>query len=1251
MHVAVKTVAVQTPITQISQEQQKQGQARRKTRGNRKRKRPRFKQVHSNPRVHTQQLEVEWKIAPNVKPKAVSVTECQKQAEQNEMEKQTEITKEKELGTPDLSHTVLRVLARVDGLDVVVLIDAGASHDFMSKRLAKRLGLKTTETGAMNIKFGDGRSRMQEGHKSEAVVLAMDNWIELREFNIISHLADELVLGKPWLTRWNPTIDWRQNHLSILDEERGTVTEIEAMRDKVDPTLQFISATQANKALRRGDEAFVVWVLNSEMSDEKRKYTIQCENAKQKQQVKTLLESYEDCLPESVTTLPPKRHVNHRIDVVPGASPPHRKPFRLSQPQMVELKKVLEKLVEKGYIRPSVSPFGAPVFFVPKPDGTLRFICDWRQLNKITIKNKACIPNVDDLFDRVQGAKFFSHMDLHVGYNQVLINEEDIHKTAIATPFGHFEWVVMGLGMTNAPSTFQTLMNDVFRTLLFDFVVVFLDDILVFSTSFDEHLRHLRAVFDVLREQKLFAKPSKCIFGAKEVKFLGHIISGTELKADPGKLECVASWKPPTQVGELRTFLGFANYFRRFIQDFAAVAEPLDRLLKKYESFVWGSSQQEAFDALRVRLLTAPVLRLPDVKRQFRVDTDASDTRVAAVLLQQWGQEWHPVSYISRRLTDAETRYTTSEKEALAAVWALTMWRLYLFAHFELMTDNRTLAHLQSKPQLTRREMGWVDFLAEFDFDIIYRRGVENGAADALSRADSAGVSGEMSAIESVVGIAATVIQEIKDGYKKDKFFVRILEDLSVATGSGATKSCFSLSGELLWRVHDDGTRRVCIPLLPKVRLLLLQQFHDCVIAGHAGRERTFSRIQRTCFWPDMYKDVRKFVRSCDSCQRVKSVNQPLAARLQPLPIPEDRWESVSLDLVTDLPKTKSGLDSIVTFTDRLSKRVHLAAIRKAISASQLARVFVDKVFVLHGMPRSLVSDRDPRFTSEFWNELFRLLGTKLQMSTANHPQTDGQSEATNKTVEQTLRAFVNYRMDNWDELLPLVEFAINDSVQTSSGMSPFFADTGRHPVTPATLLVPMNGGQKLGDAQRFLDHQAAVLREVKDNLVVAQQRQIASANVHRRHRIFQVGDLVLVSTDYLLSPEQRQRPKRKLLPTWQGPWEIVEVVSHSAYRLRLPVEVKAHPVLSVEALRRYVVNEWPDREVPPPPPVPSFDDPTEMEEEVEEVLDKKVVRGRVFYLAKWAGKPLHEATWLPEANFCDEDGTVTDALLRFQAR
>ena len=342
-------------------------------------------------------------------------------------------------------------------------------------------------------------------------------------------------------------------------------------------------------------------------------------NGSKHQELLALLRKHAQSFPSELPkSLPPLRSVNHDIDIVGCDSPPSRPPIRLSQPELDELQRQLEDLLRRGFIEPSKSPFGAPVFFVKKADGTLRLVCDWRQLNKVTIKTQACLPSVDDLFDTVQGSRYFSRLDLMSGYNQVRVNPPDIPKTAINTAFGHFQFTVMGFGLTNAPATFTALMNHILRPFLRRSVVVFLDDILIFSRSWQDHLKHLDEVLSALEQEKMFCKPSKCLFAASKVKFLGHVVSGECLEADPDKLSVVQTWPCPESVSDVRKFLGFANFFRRFIERFAAISRPLEELTGKYAQFCWTPACQRAFDCLRQALVSAPVLRLPDTNKLFR---------------------------------------------------------------------------------------------------------------------------------------------------------------------------------------------------------------------------------------------------------------------------------------------------------------------------------------------------------------------------------------------------------------------------------------------------------------------------------------------------------------------------------------------------------------------------------------------------------------------------------------------------------
>ena len=353
-----------------------------------------------------------------------------------------------------------------------------------------------------------------------------------------------------------------------------------------------------------------------------------------------------------------------------------------------------------------------------KADGSLRLVCDWRQQNKITIDNEACLPNMDDLFDTVKGCKYFTKLDLHSGYNQVRIRENDIPKTAINTPLGHFQFRVMGFGLCNAPATFQSLMNEVLRPYLRKFVVVFLDDILIFSKTWEEHLTHVRKIFTALCEQQLYCKPSKCLFGATETLYLGHIITGSTIAPDPQKLEAVKEWPVPKSVSYVRSFLGFANFFRRFVPHHADIARHLHEVTGRNAHFSWNSERQRSFELLKEALLNPPVLQLANTSQPFQVHTDASDLAIGAVLLQEDEQGQHPMAYASRKLTAAERNYTITEWETLAVVYALSTWKLYLYKHFDVFTDNQAVVYLRYKPHLSKREARWAEFWAEVHFTI-----------------------------------------------------------------------------------------------------------------------------------------------------------------------------------------------------------------------------------------------------------------------------------------------------------------------------------------------------------------------------------------------------------------------------------------------------------------------------------------------------------------------------------------------------
>ena len=656
-------------------------------------------------------------------------------------------------------------------------------------------------------------------------------------------------------------------------------------------------------------------------------------------QLLELLKEYQNVFPKTLPTrLPPLRQVNHEIDLELGSKPPSRALYRLSQPQLDELQAQLSALLEKGLIEPSKSPFGAPVFFLKKTDRSWRLVCDWRELNRITVKNEACLPNTDDLFDTIQGSKYFTKLDLHSGYNQVRVRESDIPKTAINTHLGHFQYKVMGFGLCDAPATFMSLMNHILRPYLRRFVVVFLDDILIFSRNWEEHLTHLRTALQTQRD------PSKCGIGSSEVLYMGHLLSGKTISPNPTKLEAVADWPRPQTVSQVRSFLGIANYFRRFIQHYAKIASPLDEVTGKGTKFSWNQERQSAFEALKTALLQAPVLRLANVAKPFKVHTDASDFVIGAVLLQEFNGGWHPVAFVSRKLNPAERNYTITEKETLAVIYALKCWRLYLFKHFDLYKDNQAVTYLRTKTHLRPRDARWVEFLADYFFSIHHIPGQENTADPLTRQTDS---SPEVNSLEYSLDIHPDDAKLIAEGYDEDPELLHIIKRLSSTSKDDAFHDRY-LWDETRQRLYliDSQPACLCIPREP-MRLKILQDHHDCSVAGHPGRDRTLWNVSKFFFWPGMGKTVKELVRTCELCQRSKS-SRTKVGLLQPLPVPKEPWEDIRMDLVMGLPCTGRHNDAVFVLVDRLTKYVHLVPTTSTISAKGAARLYIDHVFCHH---------------------------------------------------------------------------------------------------------------------------------------------------------------------------------------------------------------------------------------------------------------------------------------------------------------
>ncbi|GKA33275.1 putative reverse transcriptase domain-containing protein [Tanacetum coccineum] len=414
-----------------------------------------------------------------------------------------------------------------------------------------------------------------------------------------------------------------------------------------------------------------------------------------------VVRDFPEIFPEDLPGLPLVRQVEFQIDLIPGAAPVARAPYRLALSEMQELSNQLQELADRCFIRPSTSPYGAPVLFVKKKDGSFRMCIDYQELNKLTIKNRYPLPRIDDLFDQLQGSSIYSKIDLRSGYHQLRVRDEYIPKTAFRTRYGHYEFQVMPFGLTNAPVVFMDLMNRVCKPYLDKFVIVFIDDILIYSRNKEEHADHLRIILELLRKEKLYAKFSKCDFWIRIVQFLGHLIDNQGLHVDPAKIEAVKNWASPTTPTEIRQFLGLIGYYRRFIKDFSKIAKFLTELIQKNKKYIWGEKQESAFQLLKQKLCEAPILALPEGNNDFVVYCDASLQGLGAVLMQRE----KVIAYASRQLKPHEENYTTHDLELGAVVFALKIWRHYLYGTKGTMfTDHKSLQHILDQKELNMKQ-------------------------------------------------------------------------------------------------------------------------------------------------------------------------------------------------------------------------------------------------------------------------------------------------------------------------------------------------------------------------------------------------------------------------------------------------------------------------------------------------------------------------------------------------------------------
>jgi hypothetical protein len=1088
-------------------------------------------------------------------------------------------------------HATVKLHSQYYHTDVQALVDSGATDNFISPTLVKQCRIHTrTLEEPRTIRNVDG-TKNTNGEADTVVLLEIKykGNFTAQTFFVIDLGDDRMLLGMPFLAATNPEIDWTRGIFpgDIQAATPGAVIKgaiIAATRDAQEWTPHSRSKPLTYSEPPKGYDHYKSPIfLNVEPEDyafirrTTKATTLAAEAADKtkrtwQEQVPMEYHKYGKVFSEKAShRFPGPRPWDHAIDLMPNAPKMlDCKTYPLAIGQQDLLDQFLAEHLQKGYIRTSKSPYASPFFFIKKKDGKHRPVQDYRKLNEVTVRNTYPLPLIKELIHQLVGKQWFTKFDIRWGYNNVRIKEGDEWKAAFKTNRGLFEPTVMFFGLTNSPATFQTMMDAIFREeVASGDVIIYMDDILIATTgSLDHHRNMVAHILSKLREHDLFLKPEKCHFHKQEVEYLGVIVGKGHVKMDPVKVQAITDWPTPTNLHELRSFLGFGNYYKDFIPAYSHITRPLHDLTKKNTPWHWDDSQRTAFHLLKEIFTSYPVLRNPDSNKRYIVDTDASQFAVGATISQDYPDGRHPIAYFSKSLLEAELNYDIYDRELLAIIYTLKAFNLLLKGAkepFLIRSDHQNLLYFKSPQKISARQARWHQFLQEYDFELVHFPGKSNTIADLLSRR-----------------------QDFKGGVNPNEH-VTILPDYLFA-------------------------RKIYLEDNPETRRQVLHQIHDSPVGGHPGISNTWSLVKRRYQGPRLHQFVENYVKGCAKCQESKVITHMKRAPLYPFDthVEQGPFQYVSMDLITDLPRS-NRYDAILTIVDQgCSKAAKFLPCNKTIDGQGVAQLYFEHLFPWFGIPKRIISDRDPRFTSHFAKAVCKATGIQQNISTAFHPRTDGQTERMNRWIEDYLRQFVIGRQNNWSTLLPVAEFAHNSWKHEHTKHTPHELITGINPI--ASIDTP-------DDSVPAAQERLKQVQESRSDAQKALQRRIKPLNLPRS---FVIGDKVWLDARNL----KVRTPSRKLSPRRYGPYQVLKQMSPVTYRLQLPKSLRIHDVFHVDLLIPYHETEEHGANYAQPPP--ELVDGEE-EYEVEDIINERTSRRKKQYLVKWAGYPASENSWVNE--------------------
>ena len=944
--------------------------------------------------------------------------------------------------------------------------------------------------------------------------------------------------------------------------------------------------------------------------------------------------------------------VKHHIDTG-GVRPIKERPRRQPAIHQQEIDRQVEDLLARGIIEPSDGPWASNVVLVKKKDGTQRFCVDYRRLNEATIKDAYPVPRIDDTLDALSGARWFSTLDLASGYWQVELDESARHKSAFVVRGGLYSWKVMPFGLCNAPATFERLMERVVTGLQWETLLVYLDDVIVYGRSVLEEIQRLKEVLKRFREAGLKLKPSKCFLFKQSVGYLGHVVSRKGIATDPDKIEAVKSWPSPTNIKEVRSFLGLASYYRRYIKGFADVARPLHRLTEKARAFLWDEECEDAFQTLKDKLQQAPILAYPNPEGDFLLDTDASGDGIGAVLSQIQEGEERVIAYASRTLSRPERNYCVTRRELLAVVVYLKYYKQYLYGRrITIRTDHAALRWLLNFKNPEGQVARWLEVIGGYDYTIVHRPGKKHGNADGLSRKpcgqcghsddvpsdleaktpmedsnESETRQGEEGTVTRVVKMDANISNEdIRQAQLADASIAPVM---SAKEGTGVKPSWVEASprsaaakvywaqwdrlevreGILCrrWESHDGKTISWQVILPSEFRKEIIGELHGGVAGGHFGVTRTLASVKARYYWAFMARDVRASCRQCTRCAQRKSPPRKRRAPLQQYQVGAP-MERVALDLVGPLPESDRGNKWILVIGEYFTKWMEAYPLPDSTSAT-VAKAFVEKFVCRFGVPRELHSDQGRNFEADIFTEMCKVLGINKTRTVAYNPKSDGMVERFNRTLINSVSTMIDPHRNqkDWDDQLAFATFAYRTVPQASTGETPNMLMLGREVLLPVDLTTA-------SPAVEGTEPQTDFALELRTRMQDAHDRARLHLRRSARHQkktydrgtnnaCFKEGQFA-----WLYNHAKKKGVSPKLMSRWQGPYLILDKLSNVTYRIQLKPRGRMQ-VVHFDRLKPYdgePLQPWTGRkqtahraaecEVPPVEATPELSDGTGFE-------------------------------------------------------